>query len=156
MRRNLLCCPQDCRKTASISLITSSLEYSCILWDPHQQEDIDKLEGIQRRAARFITRNYRNRTPGVVTAMLHELKLEPLYQSRQKLRLLFFFKMVRVLVPAAVPAEKYIHQQIGKRKITPRTESDIVRNHAREKIKSATQSRPPRLQPTRIPSSPGL
>ena len=24
-------------------LIKSSLEYSCIVWDPHQQEDIDKL-----------------------------------------------------------------------------------------------------------------
>ena len=42
--------------------------------------------------------------------------------------------MVRGLVPA-MPAEKYIHQQIEKRIIRPRTESDfkttnIVRNHA--------------------------
>ena len=52
-----------------------SLEYSCIVCDPHQQEDIDKLEGNQRRASRFITRTYRDRTPGIVTNMLHELKL---------------------------------------------------------------------------------
>ena len=132
MRRNLRCCPQNCRKTASIPLIRSSLEYSCIVWDPHQQEDIDKLEGIQRLAAPFITRNYRDhnyrdRTPGIVTNMLHELTLEPLYQRRQQLRLLFFFNMVRGLV-LAIPAEKYIHQQIGKRKMRPRIELDF-KNH---------------------------
>ena len=135
LRRNLRCYPQGCRETACISSIRSSLEYSCIVWDPHQQGYIDKLECIQRRAARVITHSYRDHTPGVVTSMLHELKLQPLYQRRQQLRLLFFFKMVRGLVPA-IPEDKYIHQQIGKRKIRPRTESDFkttnsVRNHTR-------------------------
>ena len=35
------------------SLIHPSLEYACSVWDPYTQVSIDKLEMVQRRAARF-------------------------------------------------------------------------------------------------------
>ena len=40
-------------------LVRSSLEYSSAVWDPFRQKYIDKLEEIQRSAARFVTQNYR-------------------------------------------------------------------------------------------------
>jgi len=53
LKRNLKHCPQFCRKTAYLSLVISTLEYSSIVWDPFLQKDIDKLESIQRKAARL-------------------------------------------------------------------------------------------------------
>ena len=49
LRRNLRLCPPSCRKTAYISFVRYALEYSAVVWDPYQQNDIDKLENIQRR-----------------------------------------------------------------------------------------------------------
>ena len=44
-----------------------ALEYSAVVWDPHQQRDIHKLEDVQRRAARFIKQDYGSRQPGSMT-----------------------------------------------------------------------------------------
>jgi hypothetical protein len=41
----------------------------------------DKLERIQRRAARFITGDYKSRKEGSVTKMLAELELESTIQK---------------------------------------------------------------------------
>ena len=35
------------------------LEYAGCVWDPHKQTHIDRLEKIQKRAARFITGNHK-------------------------------------------------------------------------------------------------
>ena len=58
LRRNLRNCPQDCRRIAYLSLVTSTIEYGSVIWDPHSQADIDRLERIQRHAARFIVDDY--------------------------------------------------------------------------------------------------
>ena len=90
LKRNLKHCPQTCRKTAYLSLIRSTLEYSSIVWDPHLQKDIDKLEKVQRQAARFISGDYSSRDQDCVTRMLHELAL-PSLQDRRKMNWLVFF-----------------------------------------------------------------
>ena len=46
------------------------MEYGAIVWDPYTTSDINKLERIQRRAARFITGDYKSREEGSVTKML--------------------------------------------------------------------------------------
>jgi hypothetical protein len=43
------------------------------VWDPTSQGKIKALENIQRRAARFVTNNYTDRTPGCVTNMITSL-----------------------------------------------------------------------------------
>lgn len=34
------------------------MEYRSIIWDQYSQKDVDKLESIQKRGARFITKDY--------------------------------------------------------------------------------------------------
>ena len=59
------------KKACFNTLICPILEYASCIWDPHKQTHIDRLEKIQKRAARFITTNrkfahgntYRNTYP---------------------------------------------------------------------------------------------
>ena len=74
LRRNLRSCPEECRRIVYLALVRSVLEYSAVVWDSHQQRGFDKLEDVQRRAARFI-KQYRSRQPGSITKMLKDLNL---------------------------------------------------------------------------------
>ena len=125
LRRNLKHCPENCRKTAYLALIRSSLEYSSVVWDPHLQKDIDKLEKTQRQAARFITGDYRSRDQGCVTRMLKDLAI-PLLQDRRKAnRLVFFYKVVGGQVPA-LPCHEYLTPIRNKRQIKSKQFTDCV------------------------------
>jgi len=48
LRRNLSHCPTACRRNAYLSLVRSVIEYGAIVWDPHLQRDIDRLDRVQR------------------------------------------------------------------------------------------------------------
>ena len=58
LKRNLKHCLKSCKKTAYLTLVRATLEYSAVIWDPHLQKDIDQLERVQRRSASFITGDY--------------------------------------------------------------------------------------------------
>ena len=58
LRRNLQHWPRECRKTAYITLVQSIMEYRAIILDPYNKNDINKLENLQWRGARFITKDY--------------------------------------------------------------------------------------------------
>ena len=73
LRRNKCSCPIKNKQTAYIALVSAVLEYGAVVWDPCHRGDIDKLEQIQHRAARFITGYYRCRHPGSVTTKLTNL-----------------------------------------------------------------------------------
>ena len=68
LRWNLKYCPRGLKETAYMSLIRSKLEYCASTWDPHLAKDIDKIQRINRRAARFVSNDYRWRSS--VTSML--------------------------------------------------------------------------------------
>jgi hypothetical protein len=50
-------------------MIRSVLEYGATIWDTYQKNDIEKLEKIQRRGARFINKDYRSREEGCIDKM---------------------------------------------------------------------------------------
>ena len=68
----------ECRKTAYVSLVRSILDYGQIVWDPHLKQDVERLERVQRQAARFITGDYRTHEEGCVTSLLQSLELSSL------------------------------------------------------------------------------
>ena len=92
LRRNLKACPPKLRETAYFSLVRSSLEYSSAVWDPFRQKDIDKLEKIQRSAARFVTQNYRQTAS--VTSLIQNLGWTDLKTRRKNSRLVSMFKIL--------------------------------------------------------------
>ena len=109
------------RECAIAVIFRLNSEYGAIVWDPYLKRDIDRLERVQRQAARFIKRDYRSRDTGCVTRMLQELNLPPLQLRRKQQRLAMLYKIVEGHV-AALPPKKFLNQiQRPSRMITPKT-----------------------------------
>ena len=66
------------------SLVRPILEYACTIWAPHCQRDIQHIEAIQRRAARFTMNRYGRYEN--VTNMLHQLDWPTLYVRRNHMQ----------------------------------------------------------------------
>jgi len=88
----------------------SVLEYASPIWDPYLQRDIDSLERIQRKAGRFTTRDFRQRSS--VTAMMRSLQWEPLADRRTKARVILMYLILNDEV--AIPISPSI-LQLGRR-----------------------------------------
>jgi len=102
LKRNLSKCPQKLREQAYISLIRSRLEYCAAVWDPYLIKDINILEGIQRRAARFVIQDYSRFTS--VSSLLRDLNWAPLKDRRRDIRLAMLFKIVKCNMPVEADA----------------------------------------------------
>ena len=73
-------------------MVRSVMEYSAIIWDPHLRKDIELLERVQRRAARFVKMDYNPRSS--VTRMIQDLGWLDLAHRRRDLRLALLYKVV--------------------------------------------------------------
>ncbi len=49
---------RDIKHIAYNTLVRPTLEYCSTVWDPHTRRNIDRLEQINTKAARFTTNNY--------------------------------------------------------------------------------------------------
>jgi len=54
VRCNTYCCSQEAKNLAYLSLVLLHLEYAAAAWDPYMAKDIQQLERVQHRAARFV------------------------------------------------------------------------------------------------------
>ena len=79
------------------------LEYASTVWDPHTIELTNQLEMVQRRAARFVTADYRRRHS--VTVLLNQLQWQTLLQRRthSKVTMLYRIHHQLVAIPAGPP-----------------------------------------------------
>ena len=78
LRRNLHCCTQDVRERTYNMFILPTLNYASAAWDPSLSRDVDQLEKVQRRKARYVKNSYHESSPGCVTNMLTDLQWLPL------------------------------------------------------------------------------
>ena len=95
-RRNLSSCPRQIRATCYKSLVRPQPEYASTVWDHTNKTHINTVEAVQRRAARFITGDYRQESS--VTAMLRNLQLESLPERRLRARAVMMFRVVSNLI----------------------------------------------------------
>ena len=105
VKRNLNKCPEEVKKQAYYTLVRPNLEYGSSAWDPHTKKQINAIEGVQCRAARFVKQCH-ERTPGMVTKLLSDLQWPSLQQRRKEARLVTMYKAVNGLT---VPSTK-VHQ----------------------------------------------
>ena len=91
LRRNLRGSPYKLRELAYVTLVRSSLEYCGSVWDPTVKGEAEKLERVQKRAARW-ARGAR----GIIsiTALLNDLGWPSLADRRRNQRLCLFYKLL--------------------------------------------------------------
>ena len=93
LRRNLRECSKNVRSSAYSAMVQPTLDYASTTWDPYAKEDINTLDKVQRRGARFVCNNYTDRTLGCVTAMINSLGWIPLSTRRCHQRLIMLYKI---------------------------------------------------------------
>lgn len=104
IKRNIPTKHHIIRQFAYKTLVRPQLEYCSSVWSPHTQQNIHKIEMVQRRAARWVTSD--NSHYSSVTSMLEKLGWRSLGNRRCDSRLLMFYKIVHGLV--AVPMPQYV------------------------------------------------
>ena len=114
LRRNLYGCSPFVKETA-FSLVRPRLEYCSSIWDPYHQEYKNKLESVQRRAARYVCRDIRRQSH--VFDMLRDLNWKTLKDRRKISRLILLYKSVLNIVAINID-EHYTNHE--KRNITTR------------------------------------
>ena len=93
LRRNLYTCTKEARERSYNTFVVPTLQYAAAAWDPYLEGDVEQLERVQRRGARFVHKNYRDRTPGCVTKMVNDFGWLPLSDRRRAHRLEYLFKI---------------------------------------------------------------
>ena len=93
LRRNLYNCTKEARERSYNTFVVPTLQYASAAWDPYLEGDVEQLERVLRRGAKFVHKNYRDRTPGCVTKMVNDLGWLPLSDRRRAHRLEYLFKI---------------------------------------------------------------
>jgi hypothetical protein len=83
IRRNVKTSNIKTKVSAFNTLVRPHVEYACAAWDPYNKCDIDRVQSIQRRGARYICNRYHNTSSP--TDMLQTLEWETLASRRTKL-----------------------------------------------------------------------
>ena len=96
LRRNLRIGSSRLKTSAYNTLMRPSLEYGCTVWDPFTQDNINKIEMIQRRAVRFVLKKYDRYES--VSAMLIQTVWISVQTRRKAIRLCMLYKICNNLV----------------------------------------------------------
>ena len=104
VRRNVRTATKETKVLAYQALVRPITEYASTVWSPHQRDLIQDLEMTQRRAARYVTKQYGRHDS--VTKMLEDLGWETLEQRRAKARTVMTYRIVNGLV--AIPDSQMI------------------------------------------------
>ena len=109
LRRNLYSCSPFVKEIAYKSLVRPRLEYCSSIWDPYHQENINKLESVQRRAARFVCRDFRCQSH--VSDMLRDLNWKTLEDCRTISRLTLLYKSIHNIVAINIDGHYTNHEK---------------------------------------------
>ena len=134
VNRNLRQCPKQVKAQAYTALVRPILEYASAAWDPHHKYKINKIEQIQRRAARIAT-NCWSQEKGCVSNALQELEWVSLESRRKQSRLTHLYKAINTDT-STIRIPSYFTQRHNARStrscneqkfINPRTQTDIYK-----------------------------
>ena len=92
LRRNLAFAPRSTKEVAYKTLVRPKLEYAAPNWSPYCKTQIQQVEKVQRTAARWTCRRWRNTIS--VGEMLNEQQWPTLEAWSDMSSLLFFHKIL--------------------------------------------------------------
>ena len=104
LQRNLRNCPRTLKELSYKQFVLPVLDYAASIWDPYHHKNINKIEMIQHRAARFVLGcPWRRDNRDSINSMLLSLGWPPLYLRRKCARLVLMFKLLNNLL--VIPPE---------------------------------------------------
>ena len=83
-------------------MVRPIMEYASAVWDPFYVKDIQQLEKVQRRAARWVLNDYRYTSS--VTLMLKQLSWPTLMLRRRISRLSILYKAIQQQLSLTIPS----------------------------------------------------
>ena len=89
LQRNLSSFPKDIKEASYKTLVRPQLEYAATVCDPSTKTVINKVEAVQRRAARFCHNDYRRTSS--VTSMIQNLEWEELQHRRKQCKTIMMY-----------------------------------------------------------------
>jgi len=107
LQRNLRNCPRELKELSFKQFVLPVLDYGASIWDPYHYNNINKIEMIQHRAARFVLdRPWRRDIRDSISSMLLSLGWPSLQLRRKCARLVLMFKLLHnilVIPPDYLP-----------------------------------------------------
>ena len=98
IRHNLGDCSKQVKVTAYTTMDRPTLEHSSPVWDPKPSPLRQKIEQVQRKAARFVHSAYTGRTPGCVTKVVQDCGWKSHEHSSYISLLMMIFKIHHQIV----------------------------------------------------------
>ena len=101
LRRTLSPCSKEVKTRAYQALVRPQLEYASEAWNPYHTTVVQRLERVQRAAARFVHQDYRWSTSA--SALVSRLGWDPLHTRRLAAQSTMFYKVHCTLVDIPLP-----------------------------------------------------
>lgn len=96
LQRNLRQCSPSTKSLAYLTYVRPIVEYASTVWSPYVKSDIERLEMVQRKAARFVYNNFS--TYSSVSSMLSQLNWQSLEERRTNAIVTMFYKIINNLI----------------------------------------------------------
>ena len=112
VQRTLHAAPQACKITAYKALVRPKLEYASNAWSPQSSGKIKRLESVQNKAARFVTRTYDRHTS--VTQLKNSLEWDHLAARRNARDCVMWYKIHNGLVYMPFPGVVVPKPRLGR------------------------------------------
>ena len=101
IKRNVKTKNESVKELAYKTLVRPQVEYASTIWSPHTKQNTQKIEMVQRRAARWVKYNYS--TYDTVSTMLDNLCWRSLENRRIDSRLFMFHRVIYGYVAIQIP-----------------------------------------------------
>ena len=97
-------CSKEAKNSAYNIILRPHLEYASTCWNPYTKRNIDKLEAVQRRAARFVLNFYNYHPTANLSGKIKKtLQWDSLQHRRAVADLCMFQKLRNNLANIAIP-----------------------------------------------------
>ena len=101
IKRNVKTKNESVKELAYKTLVRPLVEYASTIWSPHTKQNTQKIEMVQRRAARWVNNNYS--TYDSVSTMLDNLGWRSLENRRIDSHLFMFHRIIYGYVALQIP-----------------------------------------------------
>jgi hypothetical protein len=130
MARSTMFCPRKVKTEAFTTFVRPTLEYASAVWDPATATNIQRIEAIQRRAAKSATRG--KHQPASVSAIVTQLGWQTLEERRKKAKVALCYKIIHSLVDIPMHPHLVLNTRNtrghGCKLLVPQTRLAIYRN----------------------------